>query len=249
MLKKLENKFRQYFPKHLKNKHTYLNALSGLSGIEIGGPSFTFSKKGLLPVYKVISELDNCNFSNETLWESKLKEGKTFHFADNKPPGHQYIAEGNHLPMIKDNSYDFVFSCHNLEHFANPVKALYEWKRIVKPNGLLLLVLPNKEKTFDHLRPVTTIEHLMADYHTNMPETDSTHFEDAIELHDINMDPGVTSRSELRERVNRNIESRSVHHHVFDYNLVSELMKQTSYEVLAMDLLQIHIFTLAKNLK
>ncbi|MEO6489820.1 MAG: methyltransferase domain-containing protein [Ferruginibacter sp.] len=249
MLKKLENKIRQYFPKHLHNASEYVKALKGLKGIEIGGPSQIFTGKGLLPVYATIKELDGCNFSNDTVWEGKLIEGNTYQYLKGKLPGHQFISAGDNLSGIKNNTYDFVLSCHNLEHFANPIKALYEWKRIVKQDGYLLLVLPNKEKTFDHNRPVTTIEHLLSDHKNNTPETDETHFEESLLLHDRTMDAGISSNEELRKRIYNNIENRCMHHHVFDANLVKILMKDTNFEIIAMDLLQIHIFVLAKNLK
>ena len=52
------------------------------------------------------------------------------------------FSEGSHLVGIKDHDYDFVLSSHNLEHFANPVKALKEWQRITVRGGTLVLVLP-----------------------------------------------------------------------------------------------------------
>lgn len=249
MLKKLELKFREFFPKHLKNKRIYQETLKGLEGIEIGGPSPAFGPKGLLPVYQSLSTLDGCNFSNDTVWEGKLTAGKTYRFADGKPAGTQFIAEGNDLAQVADNAYDVVLSCHNLEHFANPLKALYEWKRITKPGGYLLLVVPNKEKTFDHLRPVTTLSHIIQDHEVNMPETDDTHFEESILLHDLELGPSVGGREALRERTMKNIENRCVHHHVFDQKFTLEIMAYTNYEVMATDLSQVNIFVLAKNIK
>lgn len=79
-------------------------------------------------------------------------------------PGSQYIAYGNALTFIDDKSLDFVISSHCIEHLANPIGALLEWKRILSDNGLLILVIPDKERTFDHKRPVTTISHLIDDY-------------------------------------------------------------------------------------
>jgi len=249
MLKKLEEKFRFYFPKHLKNKNRYIKAIKGLNGIEIGGPSFTFSNKGLLPIYKHIEGLDGCNFSDNTIWEGSLNAGKTYIYFDKKQPGTQFISEGNDLKDIKDDTYDFVLSCHNLEHFANPLKALHEWKRITKKDGHLILVLHNKEKTFDHNRKVTTLEHVINDYNNKMGEQDNTHFDEVINFHDISMDAGVNSKDELRERVYQNFENRCVHHHVFNDQFVKEILQEAGYEVLALDLLQIHIFAVARNIK
>ena len=249
MLKTLEEKFRSYFPKHLKTKNRYINAIKGLNGIEIGGPSFTFSSKGLLPLYSKINTLDGCNFSSNTVWEGDLNAGKTYNYSKHKESGHQYIAEGNDLKEITDNTYDFVLSCHNLEHFANPLKALYEWKRIMKSGGYLVLVLPNKEKTFDHKREITSLSHLLKDYKENMAETDTTHFEEAIKYHDISMDAGVSSTEEFRERTYKNFENRCIHHHTFNYQLVHDMLKETNFQIISEDLLQINIFALAKSMK
>ncbi len=42
-----------------------------------------------------------------------------------------------------DGSQDFVFSSHCLEHLANWQGALLEWRRVLKPGGVLYLYLPH----------------------------------------------------------------------------------------------------------
>ena len=44
-----------------------------------------------------------------------------------------------------DNSLDFVFSSHCLEHLEEPSRALKEWYRILKPEGILYLYTPNPD--------------------------------------------------------------------------------------------------------
>ena len=46
-----------------------------------------------------------------------------------------------HMP-IPDNSYDFVFCNHVLEHVSDYNKALFELKRILKQNGKLIICFP-----------------------------------------------------------------------------------------------------------
>ena len=52
------------------------------------------------------------------------------------------------LNDIKDNSYDAVFSSHNIEHvFMHEVKiALNEFKRVLKDDGFLLICCPDISK-------------------------------------------------------------------------------------------------------
>lgn len=62
------------------------------------------------------------------------------------PFGAQIRAEGDRLPWFDDNSLDYVFSSHCLEHIADPVSALKEWHRVLKHGGFLVLILPRKDR-------------------------------------------------------------------------------------------------------
>src|SRR5688572_8190471 len=134
MLKKLETTFRLYFPKRMKDRRKYMAYFRGLKGLEVGGPSLALSSKGFLPIYNVISGLDGCNFSANTVWEGHISEGQTFRYDKNKV-GRQFIADATDLSVINSGAYDFVLSCHSLEHIANPIKALLEWKRVIRDGG------------------------------------------------------------------------------------------------------------------
>jgi len=229
MLKKLERIFRQSFPKRLKNHTLYLNALKGLNGLEIGGPSFAFSTKGFLPVYNVIAKLDGCNFSSNTMWEGNIEEGTTYQYGNKI--GFQYISDGVKLDSIKDGQYDFVLSSHSIEHFANPLKALLEWKRVIKDGGYILLIIPHKDNTFDRKRPITTLEHLIEDYKHNTGEDDNTHFSEVLSLHDATMDTGISDPESLRLRTLDNINNRGVHHHVFNTPLAVKIANYLDFKI------------------
>lgn len=200
------------------------------NGIEIGGPSGIFNVNGYLPLYKIARSIDGVNFSNNTVWEGTLQEGNNYKYYNKT--GYQYIAEGNNLTAIKNEMYDFVLSCNNLEHFANPIKAIFEWKRILKDDGVLLLVLPNKEANFDHRRPYTSIEHLVSDYNNNTKEDDMTHLQEILQLHDLKRDPQSKSYENFAQRSNLNFENRCLHHHVFNQNLLKELSAFCSLTIL-----------------
>ncbi len=49
------------------------------------------------------------------------------------------------LPMILDHTVDVIYACHVLEHFLRREvpKVLQEWHRILKPNGLLRIAIPD----------------------------------------------------------------------------------------------------------
>lgn len=51
--------------------------------------------------------------------------------------------ENAYIINERDNSLDFVFSSHCLEHLENWEKALKEWHRTLKSGGVLFLYLPH----------------------------------------------------------------------------------------------------------
>jgi SAM-dependent methyltransferase len=57
------------------------------------------------------------------------------------------IEDGNAqlLDGIGTETYDFVYSSHTLEHMYNPMEALQNWWRVVKPGGYLILYIPHRD--------------------------------------------------------------------------------------------------------
>jgi GT2 family glycosyltransferase/SAM-dependent methyltransferase len=53
------------------------------------------------------------------------------------------VASGDDLYMFDDGSLDYVLARHNLEHYANPIKTLREWYRVLKDGGRLGIALPD----------------------------------------------------------------------------------------------------------
>ena len=64
---------------------------------------------------------------------------------------------------VPTKSQDFVISAHVIEHLEDPIGALRESLRILKPGGILFLVVPDRRHTFDRDRPPTTLAHLQQD--------------------------------------------------------------------------------------
>lgn len=205
-------------------------------GLEIGGPSNNFSRRGLIPIYPIAQKIDNVNFAHNTLWEGTISEGNSFIFNKTKKPGYQYIGEASNLEFIKNSSYDFILSSHCIEHLANPIQGLSEWIRVLKKDGLLVLVVPHKDGTFDHQRPVTSLEHLIHDFNNQIDESDMTHLDEILRLHDLTKDPGAADFQFFNERSKQNEQNRCLHQHVFDSQLAIEMVNYCGLKILAVEL-------------
>jgi SAM-dependent methyltransferase len=222
-----------YLQKYPASLGAAVELVNGQRGIEIGGPSDFFRSPACpLPIYEKIGSLDNCDFSRNTTWTS---HSDSFVFHPRKTPGKTIFSEGSDLRMIADNSYDFVLSCHNLEHFANPVKALKEWQRIVRPGGGLILVLPDYAMTFDHRRKPTPVAHMLEDFDRDTQEDDQTHLSEILREHDLTMDPGAGTAEEFHQRSLNNFENRCLHHHVFDETNSRDLLCALGINVLSVE--------------
>jgi SAM-dependent methyltransferase len=238
--------FFKLIRKRIKQYSLIKKLFDGKSGIEIGGPTELFRKNSLLPLYNIVKELDSCNFSSTTIWQGNTKGGKTYNYYKNKN-GIQYISEATDLELIPNENYDFVISSNCLEHIANPLKAIEEWIGILKRDGLLLLILPNKDYCFDHDRPVTRFTHLLEDLHTDVKENDLTHLDEILELHDLEMDRPAGNFEQFKERSLKNSENRALHHHVFDVPLLKEIFDYFNMEILMTDESNVHVILGKKN--
>jgi SAM-dependent methyltransferase len=226
--------------------HTH--RFAGLNGLEIGGASSFFSDKGLFPVYPLAARIDNCNFGHETTWEGQISEGSTFQFNANKAPGYQYVMEARDLGRLASDHYDFLISSHMLEHTANPLLALSEWIRVVKPGGTMVLVLPHKDGTFDHRRPATPLSHIIQDFEQQVGEDDLTHLEEILALHDLHRDPEAGDHAAFAARSRQNAINRCLHHHVFITQSAVDLIRHTGLKILAVEATKpFHIFILAEK--
>lgn len=213
----------------------YRAALRGMRALEIGGPTDMFASEGSFPIYSSLASIDNCNFARDTIWSSDAVRYER-----------SFISEATALE-IESDTYDCLIASHCLEHIANPIRALLEWKRVLRPNGLMLLILPNPEFTFDWRRPITTLEHMKRDYELGTPESDLTHLEEVLSLHDLSRDPGAGTHKDFRQRCLENLKFRAIHHHVFSPQTAIEIVQYAGFRIIRQDVRQINIFTLAKK--
>lgn len=70
------------------------------------------------------------------------------------------IADGGDLPF-KNNEYDYVISSHVIEHFFDPIAAIEEWFRVIKPGGYIFMIAPKQNALPGETRPCTKYTELL----------------------------------------------------------------------------------------
>jgi len=138
------------------------------------------------------------------------------------------LADGERLESIADSTQDFVIANHFVEHCQDPIGALLNMLRVLKPTGILYLALPDKRCCFDSDRPVTSLEHVLRD-HTEGPEWSRRgHFEEWARL--VNKVEDVDTEIERLMSIDY-----SIHYHVWTplemLELILALRKLTAFEI------------------
>ncbi len=150
-----------------------------------------------------------------------------------------FLADARALPLA-DHTLDYLCSSHVLEHLADPIAALHEWHRVLRPGGLLYLVVPDMRFTFDESRDLTSIEHLLRDFRegattaANLPHVDEFVFNTDWSR----LQPG-TPRAEkwrhqrdVRDRYLRDLDegkSIDIHYHTFTPDSLNGVLQAAGF--------------------
>ncbi len=207
-----------------------------------------FRTAGLLPIYPKLAAIDGVQVpSAHALWHGEL-ESAEYETGEPGLDGRLWLREGSDLSPFANASYEALISSHVLEHFANPIRALREWTRVLRPGGWFVIVLPHKEGCADHRRPTTSLEHMVADDRRAVGEDDLTHAEEVIALHDLSRDPAAGDAAAAHARVLENPVNRAMHHHVFTTRSALELLDHVGLDLVAVESRWPHdIYVLARK--
>jgi SAM-dependent methyltransferase len=100
---------------------------------------------------------------------------------------------------VDTGSFDFVISAHVIEHLRDPVGSIVEAIRVLKPGGVLVLVVPDLRYTFDCNRPETTVEHALRDYEDGGASTTRDGYEEHLRY----VHPHLTGESHPEAEIQR----------------------------------------------
>jgi SAM-dependent methyltransferase len=183
-------------------------------GVEIGGPSSTGDI-----LYQNATTIDNIIFSKNTIWSNHEDDYNYYH---NKK-GKVIIDDAVNITLVQNECYDFCFSSHSLEHIANPLKAISEWLRIIKKDGYIIIIVPEKSVCFDHKRNYSMFSTLLSQYEKNVGEDDLSTLPEILMNHDLSMDPAAGNLGEFTKRSLDNYNNRCLHHYVYNDELLHEI--------------------------
>jgi hypothetical protein len=185
-------------------------------GVEIGGPSDTGNV-----IYENVISMDNVIFKKETVWSSHTED---YNYYNNKK-GRVIINDAVNISLVDNEKYDFVFASHSLEHIANPLKAINEWLRVIKNDGYVIIIVPEKSVCFDHKRNYSKFSTLLSQYEKNIGEDDLSTLPEILLNHDLSMDKAAGDLGSFTKRSLDNINNRCLHHYVYNDELLMEICK------------------------
>ena len=98
-----------------------------------------------------VSGMKMLHFAPEVFFKKMFSDRfRSYETADLFMKGVNYKADLQNLPF-KDDTYDFVYASHVLEHIPDDTKAIQEISRVLKPNGVAILPVPIVcEKTIEY---------------------------------------------------------------------------------------------------
>jgi len=130
------------------------------------------------------------------------------------------IDNGELLATIPEASQDFIVANHFLEHCEDPIRTIETHLGKLKPGGVLFYAVPDKRYTFDSRRPLTPLDHMVADHEHGAERSRSEHYEEWARLVIDGEAPAGTEGAALEEWKARRAEelerdAYSIHMHVW----------------------------------
>jgi hypothetical protein len=140
-----------------RNRFSFLCRFVNVSadlGLEIGASD--------LPTVTV--KPNRCRYAD---FRSKEEMASLWNLDPHTVPDVDYVVRRDRplSQQIPPDRYGYIVLAHVLEHVADPIGYLADLGGLLAPGGVLLVILPDKRRTFDDARPVTPLEHLLNDFH------------------------------------------------------------------------------------
>lgn len=148
---------------------SYLYARCVGTGVEIGpGP-----KPQILP-----GESTSVRYVEQAPPEkwAELYGGDSLVPVDDSLWEHYVVGNADDIP-VDPGSLDFIFSSHVVEHLANPLGHFAYWATLLKPGGVVIAVIPDREGCKDFVFRRSSLEEIEAEFHAGDMDVKLRHYE------------------------------------------------------------------------
>ncbi|HEX8754595.1 MAG TPA: methyltransferase domain-containing protein [Solirubrobacterales bacterium] len=123
------------------------------------------------------------------------------------------VDDGERLATAAEGSQDFIVANHFLEHCENPIRTIETHLARLRGGGTLFYAVPDKRFTFDFRRPVTPLEHVIADYEEGPERSRRQHYDEWSRL--VEAKEGQTDEECLAHARDLEAKAYSIHMHVW----------------------------------
>tara|TARA_B110000879_G_C11116345_1_gene489719 strand:+ start:738 stop:1463 length:726 start_codon:yes stop_codon:yes gene_type:complete len=202
--------------------------------LEIGGPTLLFTheyfpnidSEKYFELYSLFNSVDSVNLYNLESFQTVKKS------ANNTVYRTMYTSFD-----ALTTKYDWLLSSHTIEHIANPIKFLKDYRNLLNDEGHIITFLPNKYMYWERHREFTTFEHIISDYENDVGEDDKTHIEEnLIDDHPYNINPNHPdniSGLTWKQMCEDNEKHRGMHHHVYSADTCQKLHEYCGFSTIA----------------
>ncbi len=202
MLTRLKARLRPKSTSKMLLRRSFSYFLHG-SGIEIGALHQPLALNGLS-----ISQIQYVDRMDVSELRRHYAELSAYEFV----PVH-VLDDGETLATFADNALDFIVANHFIEHTRNPLGTLRNWLRKLRPGGVVYMAGPGKRRIFDAERPLTALEHLIADDAQSLSEREKRDYEHYLEYARlVDKQTGMKTESHAEHLIATNY---SIHFHTF----------------------------------
>jgi SAM-dependent methyltransferase len=132
---------------------------------------------------------------------------------------HYVVGNADNIPALPD-TLDFIFSSHVIEHLANPLGHLAYWATLLKANGVVAAVIPDKSGCKDYLFEPSSIDELVKEYRQGIMQPTLAHYQRWARYRAPKADPAEILHS-----------GRSIHVHFYTPDSMEAVLNKMFREI------------------
>jgi len=134
------------------------------------------------------------------------------------------LDNGENMKTVLDESQDFVVANHFIEHCEDPILAIKNIFRVLKPGGIVYMAVPDKRFTFDRDRSETTTTHLWLDHYQGPEISRRAHFVEWVTQIPQNRAESPAERdAQIKKLLKKNY---SMHFHVWTSQTFFQFLRE-----------------------